>query len=72
MYVLSMRRLLQILKDNIGKLHELAKYLYEHETITGEEFMKILETPVRGSGSQPCKRIKTFEFTPKDSSGKFH
>ena len=36
---------LQILKDNIGKLHELAKYLYEHETITGEEFMKILETP---------------------------
>ena len=36
---------LQILKDNIGKLHELAKYLYEHETITGEEFMKVLETP---------------------------
>ena len=36
---------LQILKDNIGKLHELAKYLYEHETITGEEFMKNLETP---------------------------
>ena len=36
---------LQILKDNIGKLHELAKYLYEHETITGEEFMKILEAP---------------------------
>ena len=33
---------LQILKDNIGKLHELAKYLYEKETITGEEFMKIL------------------------------
>lgn len=26
----------------MGKLHELAKYLYEHETITGEEFMKIL------------------------------
>lgn len=36
---------LQILKDNIGKLHELAKYLYEQETITGEEFMKILEAP---------------------------
>ena len=36
---------LQILRDNIGKLHELAKYLYEHETITGDEFMKILETP---------------------------
>ena len=36
---------LQILKDNIGKLHKLAQYLYEHETITGEEFMKILEAP---------------------------
>ena len=33
----------KILTDNIGKLHEIAKYLYEHETITGEEFMKILE-----------------------------
>ena len=32
----------QLLKDNIGKLHELAKYLYEKETITGEEFMNIL------------------------------
>ena len=36
---------LKILQDNIGKLHELAKYLYEHEMITGEEFMKILEAP---------------------------
>lgn len=35
-----------ILKDNIGKLHELAKYLYDNETITGEEFMKILNTPL--------------------------
>ena len=41
---------LQILKDNIGKLHELAKYLYEHETITGEEFMKILESPAEIQG----------------------
>ncbi len=37
---------LKILQDNIGKLHELAKYLYEHETITGEEFMRILEEPL--------------------------
>ena len=35
----------RILEDNIEKLHELAKYLYEHETITGEEFMKILNDP---------------------------
>ena len=36
----------KILKDNIGKLHELAKYLFENETITGEEFMNILNTPL--------------------------
>ena len=31
-----------ILKDNMDKLHELAKYLLEKETITGDEFMAIL------------------------------
>ena len=37
----------------IGKLHEIAKYLYEHETITGEEFMKILnEAPVEIENTQ--------------------
>ena len=38
----SYDKAMQLLKDNIGKLHELAKYLYEKETITGEEFMNIL------------------------------
>lgn len=33
----------KILEDNKVKLDELAKYLYEKETITGEEFMEILE-----------------------------
>ena len=33
----------KILADNRGKLDELAKYLYEKETITGEEFMSILD-----------------------------
>ncbi len=37
----------KILEDNVGKLHELAKYLYEHETITGNEFMAILNTASR-------------------------
>lgn len=32
----------QLLSEHIDKLHELAKYLYEKETITGEEFMTIL------------------------------
>ena len=34
----------QILLDNRAKLDELAGYLYEHETITGEEFMNILNS----------------------------
>lgn len=33
---------MNILKEQEQKLHELAGYLYEHETITGEEFMEIL------------------------------
>ena len=37
----------KILEENMPKLHELAKYLYEHETITGEEFMRILNTKPR-------------------------
>ena len=32
-----------ILRENEGKLHQLAQYLYDHETITGQEFMDILE-----------------------------
>ena len=37
----------KILEENMPKLHELAKYLYEHETISGEEFMRILTTKPR-------------------------
>ena len=33
---------MELLKDHEGKLHEIAGYLYEHETITGQEFMDIL------------------------------
>ena len=36
-------RALKLLSDNMPKLHELAKYLYEKETITGQEFMDILQ-----------------------------
>ena len=34
----------KILSDNIMKLHEIVKYLYEKETISGEEFMQILNS----------------------------
>ena len=48
----------EILEENREKLDELAKYLYEKETITGEEFMHILkgnkekETEGKGNGRQ--------------------
>ena len=52
----------KILKDNIGKLHELAKYLFENETITGEEFMNILNTPLpQIQENQEPQTIKTEE-----------
>ena len=34
---------LKILADNRAKLDELASFLYEKETITGEQFMEILK-----------------------------
>lgn len=39
----------KLLKDNMPKLHELAKFLYEKETITGEEFMEILNGTAIGA-----------------------
>ena len=48
----------QSLKDNQGKLHEIAQVLYEQETLTGEQFMEIL-------GSQ----AKLAEPTPALESG---
>ena len=43
----------KILTDNIQKLHGLAKVLYEKETITGEEFMEILERPALSLEKNP-------------------
>lgn len=31
-----------LISEHMGKLHEISRFLYEHETITGEEFMEIL------------------------------
>ena len=37
------QKAIKLLEENKGKLDEIAKYLYEKETITGEEFMNLLE-----------------------------
>ncbi len=49
---------MNLLRENQGKLHELAKYLYDRETITGDEFMEILnrrdlaDTEIRNEDSE--------------------
>lgn len=56
------QKALQILRDNRGKLDEIAQYLYEKETISGEEFMRILtavpQLPAGEKGEQPAARGK--------------
>ena len=47
-----------LLKENQGKLHELAKYLYEKETITGEEFMGILTRKAIPEEQKPNHRFR--------------
>ncbi|MCD8349450.1 MAG: ATP-dependent zinc metalloprotease FtsH [Planctomycetaceae bacterium] len=42
-------RAVEVLKKEMGKLHELADFLLERETITGEEFMGILNGPEKGA-----------------------
>ena len=45
----------KLLSDNLQKLHEIAKYLYEKETITGEEFMEILDGKKECQDHQDCQ-----------------
>ena len=42
----------QLISENMEKLHALSKYLYDHETITGDEFMKLMEQPKLEMGPQ--------------------
>ncbi len=45
-------RAMEILKDNEQKLHEIAEYLLEQETISGEEFMEILKAPAKEGAAE--------------------
>ena len=49
-----------LLNSHMDKLHEISKFLYEHETITGEEFMEILNRPqiVAQDKHRFCHKIK--------------
>ena len=55
----------RILAENRAKLEELTQYLYENETITGEEFMQILNAPLKtgDNGQDGAKRADSPEMT---------
>ena len=55
----------QILLENRQKLDELSQYLYQRETITGDEFMKIKHTE---RGLQGFRRILSMDFPFASSS----
>lgn len=44
-----------MLQQHMPKLHEIAKFLYDHETITGEEFMNILTQPTAELSNQQAE-----------------
>ena len=56
----------QILMENRAKLDELSQYLYEKETITGEDFMKILNS-LKGSRRRRNRRLCRFRFALRKS-----
>lgn len=56
------QKALQILKDHEGKLHEIAEYLLERETITGEEFMEIFNREDGPAALSPKPEEKDGEF----------
>lgn len=55
-------RAIEILKENVDKLHEIAAYLLKEETITGEQFMEILE----GKKKEEVSETKIDENTDVD------
>lgn len=47
------QRAIEILKENMDKLHEISRYLIEKETITGDEFMDILNRKAQAVQESP-------------------
>lgn len=51
-------RAMNLLKDNLPMLHMLSKYLYDKESITGDEFMEILNHGIPGEPVSPQSQIE--------------
>ena len=52
-----------LIQKNMAKLHELAKFLYEKETITGDEFMEILNRRPEELTATRCAETSTEDGT---------
>lgn len=71
-------RAIEILKDNLEKLHEISDFLLKEETITGEQFMEILnkkpvenkENPKEESSNENKLEEKAIEDEIKTSDDK--
>ena len=60
---------MKILEENQDKLHELSAYLLERETITGEEFMKILNAVPAAQALPDADTVQSAESEATSSSG---
>lgn len=58
---------LNILKENECELHKISKFLLEKETITGEEFMDILNESLKGRGLEPLTNEKKPETSTDEA-----
>jgi cell division protease FtsH len=58
----------QILEENLGKLHEISKFLYERETITGDEFMEILNRKTEAIPESAEQTESETEQSPETAS----
>lgn len=55
------QKALSILKDHIQQLHDIAGYLLEKETITGDEFMEMLSRSLEFYGKDTLEQMKAQE-----------
>ena len=60
------QKAIKILKENIEKLHEITKYLYENETLSGEEFMEMLHKEGDQTFVKKIKKIKHSQLKKKN------
>ena len=61
-------RAIEILKDNIDKLHEISNFLLKEETITGDQFMEILNKKAVDASESEIKENTDLKNLDKDES----